>query len=255
VDALRWLEELRHELARRKLPRRYVKRLVVELSDHITDFMEDSMSTDALESQTIVDRMGMPSQVAQRAAIEYRHQRFPARHPWLAFAALPVVLLPLLWICFAIGVWGLLEAAGSIFGIFGEIPDGPVPRWAEWVILLVVYGTMNLPIVLASWFVCRLANRACVSRKWLALACLVLAVVASSVYPYVAMKTAGRQGLVCFVTPYWNIYPPADPSNVLFVRVPKTARIGQIVQVALPLVAVALSTWRQTSRRRQAMAA
>lgn len=185
------------------------------------------------------------------AAMEYRHQRFPARHPWMVFAAFPVVLLPLLWIGFALGVWGLLEAAG---GLFEGIPDGPLPHWVEWVILLIVYGTMNVPIVLSAWLICRLANKACVNRKWLALACVLLAVVASSVYPFVQMKDAERQGMVCFVTPYWNIYPPADPSSVPLVRVPRTARIGQIVQVALPLLAVALSTWRPTLGRQRRLA-
>jgi hypothetical protein len=253
VDAQPWLEELQHELDRRKLPRRYVARLLGELSNHFTDFMENQMSTDAQQLQIVVTRLGRPSDIADTAVKEYSRHRFAARHPLLTFGALPVVLLPLLWIGFALSVWGLLEVAG---GFFGDVPDGPLPRWVEWGILLVVYGTMNVPIVISAGLICRLAGKAFVSRKWLAFALLMLALVASSIYPHVAMKTADRPGLICFVTPYWgDLYPPADPSNVLYVRVPRTARIAQIVQVALPLVFGARVACRHLVVRRYRLAA
>lgn len=244
MDALRWLEELRHELARRKLPRRYIKRFVVELSDHITDFMEDSMSTDAQESQTIVDRMGMPTQVAQRAAFEYRRQRFPARHPWLVFAALPVVLLPLLWIAFGAGVYGLL-VAGDGFGI--EPPDGPLPRWVEIVGLFVVYGMVNVPIALSAVFVCRLASKAALGWKWPMLGCLLLAAVATAVYPYMRVRTADSPGLLVFCCPY--VHPsPSDVQGAITVHVPRSAHLAVVFQFAIPLIIGTWSAKRQATR-------
>jgi hypothetical protein len=251
MDARHWLSEVRKELVRRALPRRYINRFVLELSDHVTDFTEDSMSTDVQESRSIIDRLGIPSQLADQAAVEFRHQRFTARHPWMVFAALPVVLLPLLWIGFALGIWAVLEVAT---GFVGDVPDGPLASWIEWCILLVAYCMMNLPILLSAWLICRMARNAVMGWKWSLLACLLLAGVASSVYPHVQMKTADQQGLVCFITPYWNLYPPADASDAPRLKVPRTARIAQIVQAALALVAVALSTWRQAGARPRRLA-
>ncbi len=249
MDALRWLEELRHELARRKLPRRYVKRLVVELSDHITDFTEDSMSTDAQDLhnpnlQSIVNRLGRPSQVAETAVAEYRRQRFSARHPLMAFVALPILLLPLLWIAFGTGVYGLL-VAGDGLGI--EPPDGPLSRWVEIVGLFVVYGMVNVPIVLSAVFVCRLASKAALGWKWPMLGCLLLAAVATAVYPYMRMRTADSPGLLVFCCPY--VHPsPADVQGAMKVHVPRSAHLALVFQFAIPLIIGTWSAKRQATR-------
>ena len=58
MDAPQWLNELRAELARHNLPPFYVERLVSELSDHFTDFMEDRMSTDAKDLRRRVPAAG-----------------------------------------------------------------------------------------------------------------------------------------------------------------------------------------------------
>ena len=51
MDDPRWLESLREEFARRKLPPHEVARMMLELTDHFHDFMEDHMSKDAGNSK------------------------------------------------------------------------------------------------------------------------------------------------------------------------------------------------------------
>jgi hypothetical protein len=112
VDAKRWLDELRTELARRKLPRPYVERLVEELSDHYLDCMEDRMSTDANDLHGVFQRLGSPGQVAAQAAEEFRCARFSRRHPVLMFVLLPVLSPPVLWIASRVA----LVACRKLFG-------------------------------------------------------------------------------------------------------------------------------------------
>ena len=83
MDAQQWLNQLQAALARQKLPPFYVERLVAELSDHITDSLEDRMSTDAKDLHGVFQRLGSPSQVASSAAQEYRRAKFSRRHPVL----------------------------------------------------------------------------------------------------------------------------------------------------------------------------
>ncbi|HEY2894336.1 MAG TPA: hypothetical protein VGJ16_08990, partial [Pirellulales bacterium] len=83
MDAQRWLSRFRLELTRHRLPPPYVERLAQELSDHIHDFMEDRMSTDAKDLPRLGRHLGAPSRVATEAAAEYRRGKFAARHPIL----------------------------------------------------------------------------------------------------------------------------------------------------------------------------
>ena len=46
MDPQQWLNELLTELQARRLPRRYVTRLMRELSDHVMDGWEKTMNTD-----------------------------------------------------------------------------------------------------------------------------------------------------------------------------------------------------------------
>ena len=79
MDARHWLEQVRDKLAERELPPFYVERLVEELSDHLHDFMEDPMSTDAKDLRGLARHLGVPAELAATAASEYRKQRFSRR--------------------------------------------------------------------------------------------------------------------------------------------------------------------------------
>src|SRR4051812_27817540 len=129
MDAQRWLSRFRIELARHRLPPPYVERLAQELSDHIHDFMEDRMSTDAKDLPRLGRHLGPPSRVATEAAAEYRRGRFAARHPVLMFILMPILSLPLLWAAYVIAI--LLAA--KILGIESGEPTstGPLADWAN----------------------------------------------------------------------------------------------------------------------------
>ena len=89
MDAQQWLNQLQAALARQKLPPFYVERLVAELSDHITDSLEDRMSTDAKDLRHFTSPLGSPTAVAAAAIGEFRKRRFSTRHPVLTFVVMP----------------------------------------------------------------------------------------------------------------------------------------------------------------------
>ena len=78
---LPWLDEVRRRLAKRGLPPSYVQRFAEELSDHLEDFKEENMSTEA----DVYSRLGKPEQVANAAVAAYRRRSFLGRHPTAAF--------------------------------------------------------------------------------------------------------------------------------------------------------------------------
>ena len=64
MDPQRWLDEVRNELQTRRLPRRYVTRLMRELSDHVMDGWEKTMNKDVRVFAGPHDQLGSPSDVA-----------------------------------------------------------------------------------------------------------------------------------------------------------------------------------------------
>ena len=153
MDVRQWLEDLRNEFVRQKLPPLYVERLVAELSDHLNDFMEDQMSMDATDLYDAVRPLGLPSEIAARAAAEYRGRRFSGRHPVVAFVLLPIVSLPLLWAAAFCSLLILLLALGIESG--GTATTGPIADWARWSLPAIVLGILVLPVVLSAAFFCR----------------------------------------------------------------------------------------------------
>jgi len=225
VDAQRWLDELRAELARNKLPPFYVERLVSELSDHVTDFMEDRMSTDAKDLHGVFQRLGAPGQVAASAASEFRKQRFSRRHPVLMFVVLPIVALPLLWCAKTALIIALIKLLG--------IKEGKVvgPWTGAAMLYAFVFATI-VPVTIAALFFCRLAARAHVDRKWLLAACGLLAVVGGAAVTQLSLPTETTNGSLSFG---FGFSPNPSPM--------------QIAQFLAPLAICAWALWRASARR------
>ena len=110
-----WLDELHRQLTRKRLPPAYVARFVDELSDHVTDFLEDQMSTDALQSHSVFDRFGAPQDLARRAAQEFRQRSFCGRHPILMFVVSPLLVM----------------AAGTFASVLAVVAVGRVCKWID----------------------------------------------------------------------------------------------------------------------------
>lgn len=237
MDAQHWLRELRAELARRRLPPQYVERFVLELSDHVTDFQEDRMSTDAKDLHGVFDRLGAPGQVADSAAKEYRKGRFSRRHPVLMFAILPILSLPFLWAAYAIAMLLAAKALGLETGKLG-VESGQVDtstaawQWANACAPFFVVGLVLVPVGLATAFFSYLARRAGVSTRWIVALSFVLALVGGLATSQFVLPTETSQGrlMVGFGI---GLHPSAL----------------QGLQFLLPLAIGGWAAWRQITRR------
>lgn len=191
MDARVWLDQVRSECLRQNLPPLYVERLVSELSDHLFDFMEDSMSTDAKEFSYATSRLGMPGEIATLAAREYRQQRFSGRHPLLTFVLSPIVTLLMLW---AAPIACSILAAKAL-GIDSSADLSPA---ANSMMPLVAMGYVLAPIAVAAAFYCRLATKAAVSWKWTLATCVILALIGGTAFASVTLPTAVSKGTIMF---------------------------------------------------------
>ena len=157
----RWDERLDDELARRGVPARSRRRLLAELRDHAEDLREEeglTMTDDLLD-----ERLGRPTELAARAADDYRRSTWVARQPFWVFGLLP---LPAAVVLSVVGmlVWGLgFEGVGWLLAdSSGEVPRRTVMGIADgmaWFVGIVP------PILLAAFF-SRLYLRHDVSRRW-----------------------------------------------------------------------------------------
>jgi hypothetical protein len=229
VDARQWLSQVRAELVRRRLPPLYVERLVSELSDHLTDLMEDRMSTDAKDLHGVFQRLGTPGHVAASAAGEYRKARFSRRHPLLMFVVLPLVALPLLWVASVVSIILTVKLLGIETGKVST--DQSVWQWANAAVPYLVVGLMVIPVALAATYFCYLARRAGVSWKWSLAACGLLAVLGGAAMTQFALPTEHSQGSLSF-----GFGVSAHPSA------------SQMLQFLLPLAIGGWAAWRQFGR-------
>ena len=230
MDSKHWLSQLRAELARRKLPPQYVERFVVELSDHVTDFLEDRMSTDAKDLHGVFQRLGEPGQLADSAAKEYRKGRFSRRHPLLMFVVLPVLSLPGLWVAY---VLGMLLTAKSLGLESGKVDTATtVWQWANACAPFFVMGMLLVPVGLTTAFFCRLARNAGVSLKWTIVACFVLALLGGLATSQFVLPTETTQGRLT-VSFGFGLHPSSL----------------QVLQFLLPLAIGGWAVWRQMKGR------
>ncbi|MEX0676650.1 MAG: hypothetical protein WD063_06215 [Pirellulales bacterium] len=230
MDTKRWLSQLRAELVGRRLPSQYVERFVWELSDHVIDFLEDRMSTDAKDLHGVFDRLGAPGAVADSAAREYRQGRFSRRHPIFAFVVLPILALPALWVGYVMA----MMATAKILGLESGKVDtsGAIWQWANACLPFVVLGMLLVPVGLAAAFFCTLAIKAGVSWKWTLVACFVLALLGGLVSSQFVLPTEYTQGKL-MIGFRLAVYPSAS----------------QALQFLLPLSIGGWVVWRQIKGR------
>lgn len=175
-----WLEQVREQLIRHRLPPAYVRRFLDELSDHFQDLTEEAMSTEA----SVRSRLGEPNDVAETAVIAYRRRSFLGRHPGAAlvvFGLSPIVAL-------AVTFWLACGVIELLFTISEKQFGVPTDQWVRAfgridstgtiVLFAISLLTVVVPALLISLFYGRLATRLCLGRKWIVVACLMLAAVA-----------------------------------------------------------------------------
>lgn len=176
---LPWLDEVLSRLAKRGLPSSYIQRFADELSDHLEDFEDDAMSTDA----DAYSRLGKPEQVADAAVVAYRRRSFLGRHPtaaFLVFGLSPLVSLICLFILVCVGL-RLIGVTAERIGLvsnegFSTVPAGPIELAAGRYLFSLL--TIIIPAILASIIYCKLAKRWYVGNAWILTSCVVLATAA-----------------------------------------------------------------------------
>ena len=257
MDARHWLREMRSELAKHNLPSLYSERLLSELLDHITDSLEDSMSTDALGRSGAARLLGRPADVAENAVNEFRKRKFLGRHPLLAFVALPIFTLPLLWIVtlatFAIGA----KLCG--FGSDGTLSTTQLPAWLHSALASLVFSLVLVPIAVSAWLFCRIARSTGAAWKWPLVACAIVAVIGSAAFLDVALPGTNQHGLLHDT----RFAPAVLEQNTQHGAV--TMGMGfslnnrphwwQIVQFCVPLAICGVAVYREIAATRRNMLA
>ena len=147
------------------------------------------------------------------------------------FAAMPLVLLPALWLGFGLALFGAANAFNWFFTF-----NVPLPLWGRVLVVSILFGVVESPIALSAAIVCRLAKRARVAGYMPALACLLLGLVSIQICP--VLRTHNVDGTWTF---YWiTPYLPSGSGEYLFVNGPGLltgmARVTQVFQFVLPLV-------------------
>jgi hypothetical protein len=160
-----WLEALREQVKRQKLPPRYAERLFQELSDHIQDIQEEK-SMDADNDRNPNVRMGEPGELAQFIGSEYRKQHFWQKHPIVTFTVMPILLM----LGILAGLVIIAFIAGNIYvGLGGtaESLTGGFPK--RLIMQLITYGGIGLPVTLTAVIFCRAMWDRGMNWRWLLL--------------------------------------------------------------------------------------
>ncbi|MBI1900537.1 MAG: hypothetical protein HYS13_05420 [Planctomycetia bacterium] len=228
MDQRQWLESARRELKRHRLPRRYVRRLVAEFSDHIDDLTEETMTAQV----STLDRLGNPETVARGAAQEYR------RRPktWVSVLAFVVLPVP----AFALAFGGLMFGIGSITALTGL--DQSLRERAGSLTALdrsLIDGAVVAIIVAALALVATVLGLVGQRRRarWTIIGCTLLAAVGGVMFHQLTLSAALGQSNFSIGLGF----PPGQAH--------------QIVQFAAPLAIGLIFAWRQWAGRKSRAAA
>ncbi|MBI2823457.1 MAG: hypothetical protein HYX69_02060 [Planctomycetia bacterium] len=191
MDSQPWLNRVRNELRKARLPAAYAERLVEELSDHVTDLSEEQMSMEARESPSVVERLGPPVEVAQAAAKQYRRRTFCGRHPIVMFVVLPILIMPLAWFALVMAIVGVREL--SEFLDLGRLSSQQFTPTLVGAVRLLCTAAVVAPAAIVAVVLCRLASKASVRWHWPLLACAILGAIVGSTQIKVFMSPVEGQ--------------------------------------------------------------
>jgi hypothetical protein len=190
-----WLDRVRRQLVANRLPPAYIRRFMEELADHYQDLTEETMSSE----NDVSSRLGEAGDVADAAVYAFRRRTFLGRHPLAALLVFGVTPLPSLLVLFVLafaclyGVCSAWEWLGLNLNVKRFDPA------ASAVLPYVFSLTMvAIPAALASLFYCKLMRRLAISKWWMVLACVVLAVVAMlPIWSVTLSDQPGQSALKC----------------------------------------------------------
>jgi hypothetical protein len=200
--------------------------------------------------------MGAPGDIADSAAKEYRSVRFAGRHPILAFVALPIVVLPLLWVGAIMAFVLIAKLAG--FGEGGELTIDNFPAWLSRSLAVLIFGMVLVPIGLAAWFFCRLARKAQIGRKWPLIACLLLGVIGGMAFFDAALPGTNQKGLLHDTKFSSEVLDQNTKHGAVTMGfgfgLSKYPHWWQIVQFSVPIAIGGMFVWHQVAAGRRRFA-
>jgi hypothetical protein len=213
MEPQRWLDEVRNELQMRRLPKRYVTRLMRELSDHVLDGWETTMNTDVRVFAGPHDQLGSPRQVADTAEKEFRSRRFAARYPLLTFGLLPVLAFPFVAAAAFAGPGWVIVSLLELLGLDRQLTLTDETKFAAYVPAIAksyAAGTIIVAAGLIIWLMARWAKRAGVRTRWPVASAILVAMLAGSIFSDATPKTPERPGTVMLGLGYpmraWTVF-------------------------------------------------
>lgn len=179
-----------------------------------------------------VSRLGEPNELADAAVLAYRQHGFFGRHPsakfWV-FAVSPLASLVTLFVVAFGGMYGvftLYDWLGINLHIKQYDPAASLMMPYAMSLVMVI-----LPGVAASLFYCKLGERLGLGKKWVALSCLMLAVVAiTPIWSVKLSEIPGQSMLQCGIAFPQNL---ADLGHCL---ASYFGKVQQLLQFLTPLV-------------------
>jgi hypothetical protein len=197
MDVQPWVDAVRKELQRQRMPRQDAARLLRELTDHAHDFMEDNRM-----NPTVLDlsaSLGEPRELAKSARIEQCRRSWLNRHPWFTFGMLPVVLAPLLAVT---GILVTCCGVGLVCWVCAVEDPKVDPSWLGDVVRYGMSGWIILSVALVLAGLWRSAARARLDWKWPTGSALLLTLLAAALTVDAKGRTATTPGMIMFGVGY-----------------------------------------------------
>jgi hypothetical protein len=151
-----YLEVLSEELRRRRVPRRYARRVTVELADHLAalrDEIRRNGDAHVCAEALAQARLGDPRELADEIADYQARRGFVRRHALVIFLVLPAPAVAALVAALALLGRGIYLAAVNLLHVDPMNPALRLPTHYAF------YGLANLVTPLAALALCRLAAR------------------------------------------------------------------------------------------------
>ncbi len=178
MESHRWFLQLRSELKKQGVSRRYADRLIselfshyMEMKDHQTMKSQANLGTEPSGDQ-LCDRLGHPETLAMHAAGLDRGT-WAGRHPIAAFiVAGPVITLFLVVVSVMVSVL-----------ILEPVADGQTLHSAPWMgPAMAMMGPLQIivPATIACWMLCRSVRRSYRTFTWAVAGCLPVAALAAT---------------------------------------------------------------------------
>ena len=234
-----WLDRVRRQLAENHLPPAYIRRFMEELSDHYEDITEETMSTE----NDVFSRLGEPDQVVEAAIYAFRRRTFLGRHPsaaFFVFGITPFVSLFGLFVLAFACLYGVVAACDQLVPNFNLNVKRFDPAASAVLPYIMSLLMVIIPACVASLFYCKLIKRLGISKRWMILSSIVLAVVAiTPIWTVSLSDQPGQSVLRCGIA-----YPQDIGGTILMYF----SSFRQLLQFLAPLL-IGLWFLRQTRRQ------